>query len=968
MASADKEQELEEQLLEAGNKLVDPPSSVEELLQLLDRVESCLSRVEQSPSKSMQNALSPSLKALIADTLLGHPDVDVKVAVASCISEITRITAPEAPYDDDQMKEVFRLIVSSFENLHDKLSQSYTKRTVILETVSKVRSCVVMLDLECDDLILEMFQHFFKAIRDHHPKNVFSSMETIMILVLEESEDISLDLLSPILASVKKDNEEVLPIARRLGENVLESCATRLRPYLRQAVNTLGISLDDYSNVLASICQDTSGSLEQNDACVTSDHVEDANKSGKEPVEESVQVDRENLKEAAPPQQDNSVGDMSPKSVMSNGIAQAGEDDAMVDPKSLKTHDDTDCPVQSEGINISCSEEPNDVDTEKVDNNEEKVDNNEEKVDNNEEKVDNNDEKVDNNDERVDNNEKIDNNDDKIGNSEQKPEKSTKRRGRKPSSSKLSEPSKGSNLANKKEAEKMIDSESDRKEVPNSPHEDDCVEAAGPSENDKENDAKISSPKAGDGESDAVASPSPSESIHNEDRSKKRGRSKKMENSAKEVDTGAEIVSKKVSDGKSDSEAKPLRPSAKKGTGHTSVKKTTVVNTVKRGSEATSDPPDGKKHPAKKAEDRNKVGVGSSSTQLEDKKKKGRGKVTSGKGLAKSSAMDEDMEMVSSPKSATKSTKDNHLEETPKTNLKRKRTPGKENMPDTIKYDGDLVGKRVKVWWPDDEMFYEGVVSYYYPSPHKRHQIVYDDGDEEILVLKEERWDFIGTGVDSDRGEGTDHTSPVASADLLPKKKGKTSAGEFKKEGKRGSSKSGGASSSKSKGVSVKSGKSKDGSKASRKSKDSKTSVKSEDEVSRKSKDHSPKSGGSKSIDASQKRKSKNMDSSKISKSKDDVSTPKSSAKSKQETSKTGKSKQETSKTASSSKAKSTKSSGKSNTNGMGKVKSNLLKTADSEIEQSEDSMKELEYTKGKTSSSSKAGNEVKSGKKRGRN
>lgn len=62
-------------------------------------------------------------------------------------------------------QEVFRLIVSSFENLHDELSRSYTKRTSILDTVSKVRSCVVMLDLECDDLILEMFQHFLKAIR-----------------------------------------------------------------------------------------------------------------------------------------------------------------------------------------------------------------------------------------------------------------------------------------------------------------------------------------------------------------------------------------------------------------------------------------------------------------------------------------------------------------------------------------------------------------------------------------------------------------------------------------------------------------------------------------------------------------------------------------------------------------------------------------------------------------------------------
>lgn len=70
----------------------------------LQRVESCLSRVEQSPANSMQIALSSPLIALIGDKLLRHSDPDVKVAVASCISEITRITAPDAPYDDDQMK------------------------------------------------------------------------------------------------------------------------------------------------------------------------------------------------------------------------------------------------------------------------------------------------------------------------------------------------------------------------------------------------------------------------------------------------------------------------------------------------------------------------------------------------------------------------------------------------------------------------------------------------------------------------------------------------------------------------------------------------------------------------------------------------------------------------------------------------------------------------------------------------
>jgi hypothetical protein len=67
--------------------------------------------------------------------------------------------------------------------------------------------------------------------------------------------------------------QEVLPIARKLGERVLESCATRLKPYLEQAVDTLGISFDDYSDVLASACRDVSDDVAKNDVCVTSGHV-----------------------------------------------------------------------------------------------------------------------------------------------------------------------------------------------------------------------------------------------------------------------------------------------------------------------------------------------------------------------------------------------------------------------------------------------------------------------------------------------------------------------------------------------------------------------------------------------------------------------------------------------------------------------------------------------------------------------
>lgn len=60
--------------------------------------------MEQDQPLSMQNALIPSKTALVSVDLLNHPDSDVRVSVVSCLTEIVRITAPEAPYRDDQMK------------------------------------------------------------------------------------------------------------------------------------------------------------------------------------------------------------------------------------------------------------------------------------------------------------------------------------------------------------------------------------------------------------------------------------------------------------------------------------------------------------------------------------------------------------------------------------------------------------------------------------------------------------------------------------------------------------------------------------------------------------------------------------------------------------------------------------------------------------------------------------------------
>ena len=70
----------------------------------VQKVESLLVAVDQDPILQVKIALKPSMQALVSADLLRNPDSEVRVYVVSCLAEIMRITAPEAPYNDDQMK------------------------------------------------------------------------------------------------------------------------------------------------------------------------------------------------------------------------------------------------------------------------------------------------------------------------------------------------------------------------------------------------------------------------------------------------------------------------------------------------------------------------------------------------------------------------------------------------------------------------------------------------------------------------------------------------------------------------------------------------------------------------------------------------------------------------------------------------------------------------------------------------
>ncbi|WZZ24252.1 hypothetical protein YC2023_007653 [Brassica napus] len=874
---SDSEKEIENQILEAGEKLVDPPSSLDELLPLLDKIFTCLVDVEQSPPASMQNALSPLMTALVDGKLVKHSDIDVKVAVAACISEITRITAPDAPYDDDQMREVFKLIVSSFENLDDDSSRSYSKRTSILETVAKVRSCVVMLDLECDSLLIEMFQNFLKAVRDHHTGNLFSSMENIMTLVLEESEEIPPKMLSPILHYVRKD-DEVPQVSRSLAEQVLSKCASKLRNYLTEAVKSSGVSLDKYSKVVASICEGTFSALQQDQ--LAENEKEDI--QGHLTKEAEVEQDKQEAEVISTPERTDPPKDESSKSGVSNGIAQ--QNDSSVDTESTKKLDDTNAKDEPEqldnpsntGLDNTSEEKPTvehqtqerepssvkEVDSSKSSDVKEETEPEALLESKDVQSLPPDDSSV---------NAAASENDqetsvqafpsktsaDETANvsspskaedlvEEIRPKTTTKQK-KKGSSTKEAKPSadETANVSSPSKAEDLVEQiqpkttanqkkkESSTKEAKSSAVEtanvsspskaEDLVEEIQPkttaNQKKKESSSKEAKPSAD--ETANVSSPSNAEDLVEEIRTKTTSNQKKKESSAKEAKPSAASATEEAPEETNTSEAKVTKKSGKKVASSSKAK-----STVSPSKKSTSETKAAKQSEKKAVESDN---VQESSKPKVEKKKTGRGKA-----MDDNSSGDSEKPAVSSGKSASKSKKEvkEPIEESPNTSSKRKRSLGKAS--DLQTPDGNIVGSRVRVWWPIDKAYYKGVVDSY-DSAKKRHLVIYDDGDQEILNLKKQKWHFL----DDSETEGEEAADQTGHEEEEPQSK-KAKTGKQSKIGASGK-KGGGAGSSKSKVTPA--------SKSGKKSQDDKTESKPKDSKAAKGKGKSTPASKTKESD-----------------------------------------------------------------------------------------------------------------------
>ncbi|KAJ0231686.1 ARM repeat superfamily protein [Hirschfeldia incana] len=202
--------------------------------------------------KLLEAELRPLKKSIIKHDLLKNRDNDVSLLVTVCVCEIFRILAPEPPFEDKYLRDIFNLFLAEFSELSDTVSPYFSRRAKILETVSRCKCCLLMLDVDCHDLIHEMFNTFFSVVREHYQQNLvhqknakvqqrkantqqaqqslFNDILTIMTDILRE--EASSSLVGVILENLVKEGKDATPAANNLASSLIKNCADTLEPLI----------------------------------------------------------------------------------------------------------------------------------------------------------------------------------------------------------------------------------------------------------------------------------------------------------------------------------------------------------------------------------------------------------------------------------------------------------------------------------------------------------------------------------------------------------------------------------------------------------------------------------------------------------------------------------------------------------------------------------------------------------------
>ncbi|KAF9135883.1 hypothetical protein BGW39_010698 [Mortierella sp. 14UC] len=204
-----------------------------DLLKKLKDLQTELKELEQETVDT--KSLSSVAKQLIDSSIVNHKDKGVRIYAACCIADMLRLYAPDAPYNNTQLKTIFGLFVNELRHIANVSSTYFSMYYYLLESLSVVKSIVLITDLKnSDGLMTNLFRNIFDDIRPQQAKNVQICMSELLQHIIDESSQLPQEIVDIILAQFLHKHKFDNPAAYRLACDLGNNCAEKLQRYVFQ--------------------------------------------------------------------------------------------------------------------------------------------------------------------------------------------------------------------------------------------------------------------------------------------------------------------------------------------------------------------------------------------------------------------------------------------------------------------------------------------------------------------------------------------------------------------------------------------------------------------------------------------------------------------------------------------------------------------------------------------------------------
>ncbi|KAJ3276604.1 hypothetical protein HDV01_004137 [Terramyces sp. JEL0728] len=138
--------------------------------------------------------------------LVGHRDKYVKILVSCCIADLLGLFAPDAPFTNSQLKQIFQLYFKQLKILSDPNHVHFSLAFELLETISNTDQIVLFCQLEQEDLITSLASDFIELKAS---STVQVHLRTILQLIIESLGTIPESFVDMLLNNMNKMTVEL---------------------------------------------------------------------------------------------------------------------------------------------------------------------------------------------------------------------------------------------------------------------------------------------------------------------------------------------------------------------------------------------------------------------------------------------------------------------------------------------------------------------------------------------------------------------------------------------------------------------------------------------------------------------------------------------------------------------------------------------------------------------------------------